>query len=212
MSVFRQGCITVVLALGLAGVVSADIRVEVRESVNNAEPVPVIHWFGASRTLRDDGDRFIITRLDQGKTYIVDRKKKQYRVVPLSLEGESDDPAVEVTRTDDTREIGKWTARRYRISGPATRDLTIDIWVTDEVQVDVDAFRRLMVRLGNRPGSEWLKAYAEIEGFPVMQQVQLERPGIRLRSESRVVKIEETEPEPGTYNPPEDYKKVGSGF
>lgn len=208
MSVLRQGCITALLVFGLAGTVAADIRVEVRESVNDAEPVPVVHWFGASRTLRDDGDRFIISRLDQGKTYIVDREKRQYRVVPLELEERPDSPEVEVTRTDNVREIGEWTARRYRISGPATRDLTIDIWVSEETQVDVAAFRRLMVRLGNRQGSEWLKAYSEIEGFPVMQQVQLERPGIRLRSESRVVAIEETEPEPGTYSPPEDFKQV----
>ncbi|WP_353251363.1 DUF4412 domain-containing protein [Salinisphaera sp. PC39] len=208
MNRFRQGCAVALLLCGMTGAAWADIRVEVRESVNDAEPVPVVHWFGASRTLRDDGNRFIITRVDQGKTYIVDREKRQYRVVPLNLDEDGDVPDVSIERTEDTREIGEWSAHRYRIAGPATRDLTIDIWIADDVDVDVSAFRRLMVRLGDRPGSEWLKAYAEIDGFPVLQQVELERPGIRLRSESRVVEIEETEPPPGTYSPPDDYERT----
>lgn len=208
MNRVKHGCVTALLLWGFATGAWADIRVEVRESVNDAEPVPVVHWFGAARTMRDDGNRFIITRLDQDVTYIVDRQKRQYRAVPLQIEENQETAEVEIVRTDDVREIGEWRARRYRIKGPATRDLTIDIWITDDVDVDISSFRRLMVRLGNRPGSEWLKAYTEIDGFPVLQQVQLARPGIRLQSESRVVAIEETEPGPNTYSPPEDYTRV----
>lgn len=185
----------------------ADIRVEVRESVNDADAVSVVHWFGPDRTMRDDGSRYIITRLDQERSYVVDRTAGTYRVVDLQLDPDAA-PEVEITATDDRREINGWPARRYRIGGPAARELRIDVWVSEAVGVDIESFRKLMVRLGNRPGSGWMKAYREIPGFPVLQSVELTRPGIQLRSSSRVVKIEQAEPGPDTYTPPDDYERV----
>lgn len=211
MRFHRQGCAAALLLCLLAicwQAAWADLRVQVEESVNGAEPAAVTHWFGDDRTMRDDSSRYIITRLDQQKSYVVNREKLQYRVVDLDLRPDEAIPDVTVTRTDDVRNIGEWTARRYRLSGPATRDLTIDIWITRDLDVDITPFRRLMIKLGNRPGSEWLKAYKEIQGFPVLQQVELKRPGIKLRTQSRVIRVEQAEPDADTYNPPDDYRRV----
>lgn len=187
----------------------ADLRVQVEESVNGAEPAPVTHWFGQNRTMRDDGSRYIITNLRDETTTIVNRETQSYQIVPLSLRADSEIPAVTVTRTDDTRVIGDWPVRRYRLGGPATRELTIDIWITQNLNVDVSAFRNLMIKLGNRPGSEWLKAYEKIEGFPILQEVELTRPGIRLRSQSRVVSLNEVAPEnKNIYDPPDYYQRT----
>jgi len=187
----------------------ADLRVQVEESVNGAEPAAVTHWFGKNRTMRDDGSRYIITSLRAQQSTIVNRETQTYQVVPLNLRVAKQLPEVLVTRTDDTDVIGQWPVRRYRLSGPATRELKIDIWVTQDVDVDFSAFRNLMIKLGNRPGSEWLKAYEIIEGFPILQQVELTRPGIRLLSESRVISLKELPPaEQNIYEPPDYYKRL----
>lgn len=192
---------------GAATAARADIRVEVEESVNGAEPVFVVHWFGPGRSMRDDGDRYIITRLDQARTYVVNRATERYRVVEMKLRDDAD-PDINVEPTDDRRTISGWPTRRYRVSGEATGDLTIDVWTTDAIDADISGFRELMVRLGNRPGSEWMKAYREIPGFPVLQTVKLSRPGIRLSSKSKVVAFERTDPEPNIYSPPDGYEQV----
>jgi len=204
-----QGAIATAVGLAVTTTAAlADIRVRVKESVNQAEPASVVHWFASDRTARDDGSRYIVTRLDREMTYVIDRESHTYRSVPLKLKPNDEIPAVTVQRTDDVRTIGEWRTRRYRLTGPATRDLTIDIWVSEALEVDIEPFRELMVQLGNRPGSEWLKAYRQIDGFPILQEVVLERSGIRLRSRSRVVSITETEPPPDTYAPPNTFRRA----
>lgn len=187
---------------------AADLRVEVSESVNDAEPVAVTHWFGGDRSVRDDGGRYIITRLDLQEAYVVDRGKRSYKVIPMALEAGSPPPAVTVSPTEDYRQIGEWNARRYRLGGPATRGLTIDVWIARDIEADISQFRQLMVQLSQRKGSEWLRAYEEIDGFPVLQQVELERRGISLHTESRVTSIADVKPEQGLYQPPEDFRQL----
>lgn len=203
----RRWPLLFLLLLGI-GSAAADIRVHVKETVNDGEPSQAVHWFGEQRSMRDDGSRYIITRLDLGKIFIVNRLAQQYRVIPLPDQPDAEPAAVTVQRTDDVREIEGWPARRYRIGGAATGDMTIDVWISDDVPVDIAAFRRLMISLGKRPGSEWMQAYRQIPGFPVLQEVTLERPELRLHSESRVMSIEQTEPAADTYDPPEDYERV----
>lgn len=208
MSGFARRWPALFLVLLGIGSAAADIRVQVRETVNDGEPSHAVHWFGDQRSMRDDGNRYIITRLDLGKIFIVNRLAQQYRVIPLPDRPAEDPPAVSVERTDDVREIEGWPARRYRIGGVAAGDMTIDVWISDEVPVDIAGFRRLMVNLGQRPGSEWMQAYRQIPGFPVLQEVTLTRPELRLHSKSRVMSIEQAEPAADTYNPPEGYEQV----
>lgn len=210
MKGLQQGClVTALIAATAATTTRADIRVQVAESVNNAEPVTVTHWFGPDRSMRDDGDRYIITRLDQARTYVVDRATERYRVVEMTLD-QNNNPKVSIKATEDRRTINGWSTRRYRVSGKATGDLTIDVWTTNAIDADLTGFRKLMVRLGNRSGSEWMKAYRDIPGFPILQTVTLERPGIRLTSRSKVVDVARVEPGPNTYSPPGDYERVRS--
>lgn len=196
------------LALSCAAMAArADIRVVVEESINNAQPVTVVHWFGNARTMRDDGTQYVITRLDQGRTYVVNRKTERYRVVKMKL-SKAPGPSVKVKATDDHRTISGWPTRRYRVTGEATGNLVIDIWATTAIGTNLSNFHQLMVRLGNRAGSEWMKAYKQIPGFPIMQIVTLKRPGIRLRAKSKVIAFERTNPSPHTYSPPQDYEQV----
>lgn len=177
--------------------------------MNGAQAAPVTHWFGKNRTMRDDGNRYVVTNLLDDVSMIVNRETQTYQVVPLNLEPNHAIPEVTVTPTTETRIIGKWPARRYRLSGPATRELSIDIWTTEDLEVDFSAFRTLMIKLGNRPGSEWLKAYKTIPGFPVLQEVELSRPGLRLMSQSQVIAVEEVEvDEKELYAPPTYFRRL----
>lgn len=203
-------CLAVLMAgaVVVCNAAAADLRVTVEESVNEAEPVEVTHWFGGDRSLRDDGGRYIITRLDQEQSFVVDRGKRAYKTIPLNLDSEAAPPRVLVKATDDYRQVGEWNARRYRLSGPATRGLTIDLWISRDVSADIAQFRDLMVRLSSRKGSEWLRAYEQMDGFPVLQEVMLKRRGITLRTESRVIAIADVKPPGGLYQPPDSFRRI----
>lgn len=201
--------VTLFFVTGALPCAHADLRVQVEESVNGAKPAPVTHWFGDNRTMRDDGSRYVITSLTAGESIIVNRESHTYQVVPLKLQTGKNIPEVIITRTEDTSVINGWKARRYRLSGPATRELTIDVWISQDPGVDFSSFRELMIKLGNRPGSEWLKAYEILEGFPVLQEVELSRPGLSLKSQSRVLSMKEVEADEATiYQAPDYYKPV----
>lgn len=211
MKEFKQGRLaTVVLTVLLcaAATAHADIRVAVEESINNAPPKTVVHWFGLARTTRDDGDQYVVTRLDQARTYIINRHTKHYRVVEMQL-SHTPGPTIKVKATQDRRNISGWPTRRYRLSGEAVGDLTIDIWATTAIDANLDQFHQLMIRLGNRAGSEWMKAYQKIPGFPILQVVTVQRAGIRLRAKSKVVAFARVEPELYTYAPPASYQRTG---
>lgn len=200
--------ISLIASLLLAGSAWADIHVSVKESLNDAQPVNVYHWFGDMRSVREDGSRYVITRLDENRTYIVDRNARSYKVLNTQLLPLEARPPVQVERTNQVRQINGWPTRLYRISGPAAQDMQIEVWASQEVGVDLDSFTDLMVQLSRRPGSEWLAAYASIRGFPILQEVLLERPGATLRSRSEVVSIEEREPPEGLYTPPEAFSAL----
>lgn len=187
----------------------ADIMVRVEESFNGQLPMTALHWFGPERSTRDDGSRYVVTRLDEGRIYTVNRLTQDYTVSELPP-GPTDGnaPDVRAISNGETRSIGKWTARRYEVIGAATAGMHIVIWATTEIDIDLDTFRKVMAGLARRPGSEWMAVYREIEGFPVLQEVQLEHKGVTYVGQTRVVDVEEREPPEFIYSPPEDYRQL----
>jgi hypothetical protein len=195
------------LALGLLFVslsAAADIRLVAREYLNHQPTVTTTHWFGIDKSARDDGRIRTVMRFDLGRMYVIDREAKTYRSLKLP---EAPPLKAIALPTEDTATIGRWRVRRWRVAGPAANGFDIDLWVSRDIERG-DAFVELMQKLARQPGAEWLAAYAEIDGFPLAQEIRLTRNGMTQKRRSEVASYAVMDPPPDTYLPPRGYKRV----
>lgn len=196
-------------AFFFSSVAGADIMVRVEESFNGQLPITALHWFGQDRSTRDDGNRYVVTRLDEGRIYTIDRLTQSYKISELPAPGYNEaTPDVRALLKDETRNIGKWSTRKYEVIGAATAGMKIVIWATKDVDINLEYFRKVMAGLARRPGSEWMAAYRQIDGFPVLQEVRLEHKGAIYHGQTRVVAVEERNPPQNIYSPPDDYEEI----
>jgi hypothetical protein len=197
-------CLLVVCLLLSSWPARADIRLVAREYLNNKPTVTTTHWFGVDKSARDDGRMRTIMRFDLGRIYLVDREARTYRSLKLQ---QAEPLKVIVLPTQDTALIGNWLVRRWRVDGPAARGQTINLWATKDVERG-DAFVELMQKFARQPGAEWLAAYAEIDGFPLAQEITLTDHGMTQTRRSEVASHSVMDPPPDTYLPPRGYKRV----
>jgi hypothetical protein len=183
---------------------AADIRLVAREYLNHQPTVTTTHWFGVDKSARDDGRVCTVMRFDLGRMYVIDREARSYRSLKLP---EAPPLRAIALPTADTARIGQWRVRRWRVAGPAANGFDIDLWVTTDIERG-DAFVELMQKLARQPGAEWLAAYAEIDGFPVAQEIRLTRNGMTQRRRSEVATYAVMNPPPDTYLPPRGYKRI----
>lgn len=182
----------------------ADVRLITREYLNNRPTVTTTHWFGTDKSARDDGRIRTVMRFDLKRMYVIDRQARSYRSFELVQA-----PPLKTTlqRTNDLRRIGNWSARRWRVDGPAAHGYTIDLWATTDIKVE-DGFVEVMQKLSRQPGAEWLVAYAKIDGFPVVQEISLTERGLKQTRRSEVATYVVMEPPADTYLPPRGYTLV----
>jgi hypothetical protein len=182
----------------------ADVRLVAREYLNDRPTVTTTHWFGQDKSARDDGRTRTVMRFDLGRMYVIDRQERNYRSLKLPKA-----PLLKtiVLPTQDTRMIGNWLARRWRVDGPAAHGLTINLWTTTDIERG-DAFVELMLKQARQPGAEWLAAYAEIDGFPLVQEISLTEKGMTQVRRSEVATHTVMEPPADTYLPPRGYKRI----
>jgi hypothetical protein len=182
----------------------ADVRLVAREYLNNRPTVTTTHWFGVDKSARDDGRTRTVMRFDLGRMYVIDRQARTYRSFVLP---ESPALKVIVVPTQDTALIGNWLVRRWRVDGPAAHGYTINLWASTDIERG-DAFVELMQKLSRQPGAEWLAAYAEIDGFPIVQEISLTERGMTQTRRSEVASYGVMEPPADAYLPPRGYKRI----
>jgi len=203
MSAWRRFAIYLLLCCApLPGL--ADVRLVAREYLNNRPTVTTTHWFGVNKSARDDGRTCTVMRFDLGRMYLIDRQARTYRSVKLT---EVPPLKTIVLPTQDTAMIGNWLVRRWRVAGPAAHGLTINLWASTDIDRG-DTFVELMQKLARQPGAEWLAAYAEIDGFPVVQEISLSERGMTQTRRSEVATYTVMEPPVDIYLPPRGYKRI----
>ena len=172
-------------------------------------------WLGGDRLRRDEADVSYILRLDRGKLYIVNHGEKTYTelAVPGDLE-KIVSPAgsqlkVQVTATSETRKIGGWTARKYDValSNPQGLRLDTTIWTSKDIAFH-EAYSRLAANLAAlQPGAaEWARKLQQIEGFPVLQETEVDMAGSRFKTREELVSVETKDAPAGAYEPPAGYR------
>ena len=116
---------------------------------------------------------------------------------------------VQVTATGETKKVGTWNARKYKvdISNPEGLHLDTTIWASKDV-ASYQAYGKLAAALAAmQPGSgEWARQMQQIEGFPVIQEADVTMGGSRFKTREELVAVETKDAPAGTYDPPAGYK------
>jgi uncharacterized protein DUF4412 len=197
----------------------ADTLLTVRSSVeglkmDQPQNPEVKIWIAGDKLRRDEGDSSYILRLDRNKLYVVNHADKTYSEVPLPIDLQKiAAPAavqmrVQVTSTNETKRIGGWNARKYKvdISNPAGLHLDTTIWASKDIAT-YQAYNRMAASLAAlQPGSgEWARKLEQIEGFPVVQEADVTMGTSRFRTREELVAVEEREAPSSAYEIPAGY-------
>jgi hypothetical protein len=190
----------------LSASASADIRFATRETVNGRTSATPTFWFGDNKRARVEGAEVTVTRIDLGKVYVINRDNKTFSskalapapaILPLSV--------VDMKRSET---LGKWRCKLYQVTGAAARGKTIRLWVTRDLKIDRAQFAVLMTQYAGESGAEWLRAYQQIDGVPVMQEVSETRGNITQVMRSKVTAADVMDAPHDMYLPPRGYRKV----
>lgn len=210
------------LLLLLATPAVADTLLTVRSSIeglkiapSQAEPIRI--WIGGEkgdRLRRDEGDTSYILRLDHGKLYVINHADKTYSELPLPIDARKIGAPPEmqvkaqVTATGETKKIGSWNVRKYRvdITNPAGLHLDTTVWASSDV-ASHQALTRLAASIAAlQPGSaDWSLKLGQIEGFPVLQEADVTMGTSHFKTREELVGIETKDAPAGAYDPPAGY-------
>lgn len=178
------------------------------------QPGPVKVWISGDKLRRDEGgDTSYILRIDRGKLYIINHPEKTYSELTVADLLKVTSPpetqlSVKVTATNETRKVGTWNARKYKvdIKNPTGLHLDTTIWASKDV-ASYQAYNRLASSLAAlQPGAvDWARKLETIEGFPVLQEADVEMGGSRFKTREELVSVETLQAPAEAYEVPKGY-------
>ena len=190
---------------GMAGD-GAELPESMREALANQEPKRVTYWFAEDRAARVDSAGSLISRLDRREAYLVNNATKTYSVI--ETDGAEAEPATPVSaklvKSSETKKIDSWNTVRYNMTiDMGDEQAEVVLWVSDAVDVDMAAYRAFIESMAESQGTDWMRSFLEIEGYPVRQEYRI---GPILSWQQLIAVSQEPAP-PGTYEPPTDFTK-----
>jgi hypothetical protein len=182
---------------------------------SQAEPIRI--WIGGEkgdRLRRDEGDSSYVLRLDRGKLYVINHADKTYSEIPVPIDPQKMGAPPEmqvkaqVTATGESKKIGTWNARKYKvdITNPAGLHLDTTVWASAEI-ASHPALTRLAASIAAlQPGSaDWSVKLGQIEGFPVLQEADVTMGTSHFKTREELVSVETKDAPAGAYDPPAGY-------
>lgn len=202
--------------LAAAGPGFADTLLTVRsriEGLKMDQPASEIRiWTDGDKVRRDDGDSTYILRLDRKKLYAINHADKTYRELAFPVEPRKSataDSQVQLTATEETKKIGSWNARKYKldIANPgANLHLDTTVWASREI-ASYQTLNRLAASLAAlQPSStELSRKLEQLDGFPVLQESDVQLGTSRFKTREELVSAETKAAPAGAYDPPAGY-------
>lgn len=218
------------LSFALAGAAGADTLLTLKAHQDafaiagqqqDARDATVEVWIGDGQISRSDDQGKFVMRENQ--VVIVNHRDRTYTVLDLPVDlAEMLPPGMEqqvemwkieaeVTPTEERREIGDWSARRYdiEVTNPMGLAVSTEMWASTEVDIDFEAYHKLARQmLALQPGTEDLVAeMSKVRGFPVLvvQETMVDGAGTTVKTREELVSVEKKEPPADAYGVPEGY-------
>lgn len=192
-----------------------------------AQDGEVTIWIGDDRASRSDGDTTVIFRGDQDKVYLLNHPEKNYAVLEMPIDLMAGLPAetrqqmesvmkamemtAEVEPTDQRKEINGWSTRLYRVHLANSMGMKIEsqVWVTDDIDVDVDSFREMSTAIASlQPGGTAIaEEILKIDGVPVLMESDIQAMGGGTKSREELTSAATEAAPAGSYEVPAGYEK-----
>lgn len=183
---------------------AADLPEGVRRSFAEQESTTVTYWFRADRMARVDAGGRWVGRLDRGEMYLLHESDQTYTVLSLT---DSEGPPLgggTLVRSGERRQVGPWNAVRYDLTVETDDEpMTVTLWVSEQVPVNLTAYRAYMRAMAARPGFQWMRRLLDLPGYPVRQEVAF---GF-LHSWQEVESVSQEAAPAGIYEVPPGYRK-----
>lgn len=229
---FKFAAVVLAALLLSAPLALADTVVTIRQVSDGMPGAPGMEkdetstlWIAGDKFRKDAGEQSFIVDLAAKKLFIVDHPGKSCQTADLPLDlvklvpeemramieqmAERMNMRVEVTPTEETREIAGYTAKLYRVAARSDQGLELDqeLWMSEAVEFDVAAYKKMAEALFSMQpiGADWKKEILAIKGFPVLQETTVRMMGTEIKSREELVSVEEKEAPAGAYAPPPDY-------
>lgn len=210
------------LALACAPSATADLRIvstegssmegdassmpeAMRKAFGQNAPKRVTLWIGDDRSARVDEDVSMIVRLDRNETYSLNHRERRYRVTPIGgNRGSGPRRATwSIKKSAERRQVGRWVAVRHDLAiDMGGTPMEVRLWVSD-VGVNPNAIRPFIEAFAVVQGLDWMRAYLELDGYPVRQEVRIGP----IVSWQEVTSVDQGAAPAGTYDVPDGYTK-----
>ncbi|NOZ19996.1 MAG: DUF4412 domain-containing protein [Planctomycetes bacterium] len=156
----------------------------------------------------------VFIRTDLRKMYMVNEMQHSYMEMPLSqMIGMAGNTAqgvqVNVQKTEETRQIGKWNCRKYVITATGPMPMKVTSWVAPGIEVDKKMMEEMQKVMGSNPAMKALaEKTKEIKGFPIEQIVEMNMGGQQMTTKMTVTKIQQGPIPASTFDLPAGYQKM----
>jgi hypothetical protein len=103
---------------------------------------------------------------------------------------------VKVEATGETKKIGDWDTKQYRVTKTGMMNVDQEIWATEDVDLDVTRYTDMMSlsgpggMLANSPaGIAQRVEMSKIKGYPILTKTKMEMMGTTMETETEVTVI-----------------------
>lgn len=103
---------------------------------------------------------------------------------------------VKVEATGETKKIGDWNTKQYRVTKTGMMGVDQEIWATEDVDLDVARYTDMMSLSGpggllaNSPaGIAQREEMSKIKGYPILTKTKMEMMGTTMETETEVTVI-----------------------
>lgn len=129
------------------------------------------------------------------------------------------DMKIEVEETGETRQIGDWKTRQYRVTKTGMMGVEQEVWATEDVDLDVTRYTDMMSLSGpggvlsNSPAGQAQRTeMKKIKGYPILTKTKMEMMGSEMETETEVRVIREEVIPPNLFEVPEGYSRREMGM
>ena len=131
------------------------------------------------------------------------------------------DMTIRVEETGETKQIGEWKTKQYRVTKTGMMGVDQEIWATEDVDLDVTRYTDMMSLSGpegvlsNSPAGQAQRVeMKKIKGYPILTKTKMEMMGTEMETETEVKVIREEVIPPDVFEIPEGYsmREMGMGM
>ena len=170
------------------------------------------------RSEEPEEQRAIIFRLDKNLFYMLNMADKTYQEassedfkkmmqmgVGMFRRGE-EAGELNIRKTGKREKIGQWNCYQVVMEQP---NMTIDLWLTEEITYDSTLFQKYLEALGGAFYSKQvLEQWAALKGYPIKSETTFTMGQMKMTSTTLVTKVSTVPIPMDIFSPPPDFKKV----